>query len=45
MSGYCSDCKNSETCRKVCGIMFGFCNSDFEPKNDYIEQVEGGNEE
>ena len=41
MSGYCVDCKNSETCRKVCGIMFGFCNADFEPMEETIQVVEG----
>lgn len=40
MSGKCEDCKNEKTCRSVCGIMFGFCDSEFEPKKD-DEHMEG----
>ena len=37
MNGYCENCAKCETCRKDIGIIWGFCNTDFEPK--------GGNHE
>ena len=36
MTGACENCANSETCRKDIGIIWGFCNTDFEPKNKKI---------
>lgn len=32
MSGYCENCAKCENCRKDIGIIWGFCNTDFEPK-------------
>ena len=31
--GECVNCKKLETCNKLCGKMFGFCSTDYEPKN------------
>ena len=30
--GYCENCKKVESCTKYIGIVYGFCNLDFEPK-------------
>lgn len=30
--GKCEDCSKLDECNKPVGIMFGFCNTDFEPK-------------
>lgn len=32
--GKCEDCVKLDECSKPVGIMFGFCNTDFEPKRD-----------
>lgn len=36
-SGYCETCAHRETCRKTVGIMFGFCNTDYEPEKEATE--------
>ena len=28
----CENCANAATCKKAIGYMFGFCNTDFKPK-------------
>lgn len=33
MNNTCENCKHEATCHKTIGIMFGYCNIDFEPKN------------
>lgn len=30
----CENCANAPTCKKAIGYMFGFCNTDFEPKRE-----------
>ena len=37
MKGYCENCAKMESCRKTCGIMFGFCSTDFIRKNSAQE--------
>ena len=32
MSGNCENCAKRETCHKDIGFIWGFCNTDFEPK-------------
>ena len=32
MKGKCEDCAKIKTCKEVVGIIFGFCNTDFQPK-------------
>lgn len=34
MRGRCEDCKMETACKKVVGLMFGFCKTDFEPKTE-----------
>lgn len=31
MEGICEKCKKQENCKKVIGIRFGYCSTDFEP--------------
>lgn len=31
MTGNCENCAKAETCRKDIGIIWGFCNTDYEP--------------
>ena len=38
MKGNCENCARRDTCRDVCGIIFGFCNLDFLPA-DYAEKL------
>lgn len=37
MTGYCENCEKRNECRKEIGIIWGFCNTDFEPETDQIE--------
>lgn len=32
MGGYCKDCRKEENCKKDIGFIWGFCSTDFEPK-------------
>lgn len=32
MKGNCETCKHAETCKKAIGFMFGYCSTDYEPK-------------
>jgi hypothetical protein len=32
MTGYCENCAKEQICRKDIGIIWGFCNTDFEQK-------------
>lgn len=32
MEKTCENCAKSETCKKFIGIVWGFCEADFEPK-------------
>lgn len=32
--GKCEDCKKIKECNKDIGIIWGFCNIDFEPKDE-----------
>lgn len=34
MGGNCENCAKVETCKKDIGIIWGFCNTDFEPKKE-----------
>ena len=34
MSGYCENCAKEQTCHKDIGIIWGFCNTDFEPRKE-----------
>lgn len=34
MSGTCETCKNAETCKKAIGHIFGFCNTEYTPKEE-----------
>lgn len=34
MSGECETCAKRENCRKDIGIIWGFCNTDYEPENE-----------
>lgn len=34
MSGECENCAKLETCCKDIGIIWGFCNTDFEPRKE-----------
>lgn len=38
--GNCEDCKKIKDCKKFIGIVWGFCNTDFEP-NDADDKKEG----
>lgn len=38
--GNCEDCKKIKECKKTIGIIWGFCNTDFEPK-DTDDKKEG----
>lgn len=38
--GNCEDCKKIKECKKFIGIVWGFCNTDFEP-NDADDKKEG----
>lgn len=38
MTGYCADCKHEETCKKDIGFIWGFCNTDYEPKITVIKE-------
>lgn len=33
-NGKCEDCKKIKECKKTIGIIWGFCNTDFEPKDE-----------
>ncbi len=37
MQGACRDCRKCGTCFKPSGFKFGYCNSDFEPKEKQIK--------
>lgn len=37
----CETCKHSETCRKLIGIMYGYCNIDYEPDESTADEMEG----
>ena len=32
MKGYCEDCRKEESCQKVIGMRWGYCETDFEAK-------------
>lgn len=32
MKGDCASCAKEKTCKKICGIMYGFCNTDYEER-------------
>lgn len=34
MGGNCENCAKVETCKKDIGVIWGFCNTDFEPKKE-----------
>ena len=34
MTGECENCAKRDSCRKEIGIIWGFCNTDFEPKQE-----------
>ena len=38
-TGYCEDCVKRQWCRKSIGIMFGFCNTDYEEDVNKDEDV------
>ena len=40
MTGKCETCAKRNDCRKTCGIMFGFCNIDYQP-DERIQEVNG----
>lgn len=37
MSGNCNACAKRETCRKDIGIIWGFCNTDYQPDERIVE--------
>lgn len=37
MSGLCENCKKMNECKKTIGVIWGFCNTDFEPKDEVNE--------
>ena len=39
--GNCEDCMKIKKCEKLIGIVWGFCNTDFEPKNTDDDEKEG----
>ena len=39
MKGNCEDCKKKDDCSKAIGLMYGYCNTDFEPKKKTIETI------
>jgi len=39
MEKTCENCAKSETCKKFIGIVWGFCEADFERKMKYIVKV------
>ena len=43
-SGKCEECAKLAQCNKTIGIMFGFCNTDFEPKAEQGTGNESGRE-
>ena len=38
MTGYCNDCAKEQTCTKDIGFIWGFCNTDYEPKITAIKE-------
>ena len=38
MKGYCENCKHIDNCRLEIGIVFGFCNTHFEPKEKEMKK-------
>ena len=34
MAGNCENCAKREQCKKEIGIIFGFCNTEFEPEQE-----------
>ena len=32
MKGFCENCAKEETCEKLIGFCWGFCETDYEPK-------------
>lgn len=34
MKGHCENCKHEDSCKKDIGIIWGFCNTDYEPKEE-----------
>ena len=39
MTGQCENCKHAGSCKMTIGIMFGFCNTEFEPSDEYLKQL------
>lgn len=39
MKGNCENCAKAKTCRKDIGIIWGFCNTDYEPLEDEDEDT------
>lgn len=37
----CENFKHSETCRKLIGIMYGYCTNDYEPDESTTDEMEG----
>lgn len=37
MTGNCTDCKKAEFCTKAIGHLYGYCNTEFEPKTTDLE--------
>lgn len=34
MKGECETCKHERYCRKAIGIIWGYCNTDYEPREE-----------
>jgi len=44
MYGECENCANAKTCKRATGIMFGFCNTEFQPKESQNSETDTKNE-
>ena len=42
MNNVCERCKHEDTCTKIIGAMFGYCNSDFEPRSKNVKTYRVG---
>jgi len=40
MQGECENCAKAKTCRKTVGIMFGYCSTEFQPKESQNSEAD-----
>ena len=39
MTGHCESCKRRSDCNKTIGIMYGYCNTDYEPVAELVYTI------